>query len=265
MYRGHDFRPDYAKLHILRTAFPRAPLMLLTATANPSVRRDLVDMLHLGDATSTEGDFLGVVDCRQEVSRDRVKGLKIFLGDFDRPNLTFEVWRKPSDFTTAVNLVVSALNANVPHSHGAAIVYCFSQKECVDVAQELSHRGVSASPYHAGSTLPSCPIAEIVSDVSYRNVDIRNDGGHARFVSRPLDRWTHFCDLCHHCFRTWNQHADSAGGRAFHTVKIPRAVLSGSRLPSCRHIAQHNFTWLLVGGTCRSRQPSIAVRGAVFA
>ena len=30
------------------------------------------------------------------------------------------------------------------------IVYCFSRKECEDIASELSRNGISALPYHAG-------------------------------------------------------------------------------------------------------------------
>ena len=41
---GHDFRPDYAKLHVLRTVFPMVPMLLLTATANSDVRQDVINM-----------------------------------------------------------------------------------------------------------------------------------------------------------------------------------------------------------------------------
>ena len=44
---GHDFRPDYKKLSALKENFPRVPLMALTATATPRVRKDIVTQLRM--------------------------------------------------------------------------------------------------------------------------------------------------------------------------------------------------------------------------
>lgn len=45
---GHDFRPDYLKLGVLRTQFPSVPVMALTATASPRVTRDVKELLRIG-------------------------------------------------------------------------------------------------------------------------------------------------------------------------------------------------------------------------
>ena len=42
---GHDFRPDYKKLKVLRENYPSVPTMALTATATPRVRTDILHQL----------------------------------------------------------------------------------------------------------------------------------------------------------------------------------------------------------------------------
>ncbi|XP_062029538.1 ATP-dependent DNA helicase Q-like 2 isoform X2 [Rosa rugosa] len=39
---GHDFRPNYKNLGILKTQFLNAPVIALTATATPKVQRELL-------------------------------------------------------------------------------------------------------------------------------------------------------------------------------------------------------------------------------
>ncbi len=48
---GHDFRPDYKKLKVLRDNFPDVPMMALTATAAPRVRKDILNQLGMGNDT----------------------------------------------------------------------------------------------------------------------------------------------------------------------------------------------------------------------
>jgi ATP-dependent DNA helicase Q1 len=187
---GHDFRPDYSKLHILRTIFPRVPMMLVTATANSMVRQDLIQMMRLGDlgATSSETSH---PPHSVLTSAQAIKGLKIFLNDFDRPNLQFEIRRKPSEFDECLGLIISLIRETIPNISSASspsceqggkrkqdqlmteeeerererereegrwaqrrgghiIIYCFSQKDCEAVSRGLRERGYHASAYHAG-------------------------------------------------------------------------------------------------------------------
>lgn len=115
---GHDFRPDYRTLKVLREIFPSAPLVAFTATATERVRADIIKQLSL----------------RQP---------KIFLSSFDRPNLTYRVLPKKHSFEQLVELLNN-------HKHESAILYCFSRKNTEDLSSALVRRGFLSAPYHAG-------------------------------------------------------------------------------------------------------------------
>jgi hypothetical protein len=63
---GHDFRPDYRRLAILKERFPLASVHAYTATATQRVRQDIIAQLQLTDPA-------------------------VLVGVFDRPNLTYRV------------------------------------------------------------------------------------------------------------------------------------------------------------------------------
>ncbi|CAH1247585.1 BLM [Branchiostoma lanceolatum] len=118
---GHDFRPDYKKLCVLRKSFPGVPMMALTATATPRVRRDILHQL-------------GMTDPRW------------FVQSFNRTNLHYSVM--PKKVKSATKEVLELINARFRNKTG--IVYCLSRKECETVSDELCRSGTSACAYHAG-------------------------------------------------------------------------------------------------------------------
>ncbi|RNE98836.1 putative ATP-dependent DEAD/H DNA helicase recQ [Trypanosoma rangeli] len=117
---GHDFRPDYRKLAVLKQQFPVIPISALTATATDLVQQDIVSTLRLQDAL-------------------------VFKGSFNRPNLSYSV-RKVGRSVGSV--VVDLIKHRFP-PRSCGIVYCLSRKDCEKMAAELVGAGIRASYYHA--------------------------------------------------------------------------------------------------------------------
>ena len=115
---GHDFRPDYRNLALLRREFPTVPMMALTATATEDVRADIVKQLDISGAPQ-------------------------FVSSFNRPNLTYRVRPKPRTFDELVALLRQ-------HSGEPAIIYRFSRQDTERLAGRLARLGIKALPYHAG-------------------------------------------------------------------------------------------------------------------
>ncbi|PKI35808.1 hypothetical protein CRG98_043779 [Punica granatum] len=120
---GHDFRPDYKNLGILKTQFPKVPVVALTATATHKVQLDLMEMLQIPKCVK-------------------------FVSTVNRPNLFYMVREKSSVAKVVVDEIAEFIRESYPNNE-SGIVYCFSRRECEQVAKELRDRGVSADYYHA--------------------------------------------------------------------------------------------------------------------
>lgn len=78
---GHDFRKDYTQLGDLRKRlFPNLQVMLLTATATPRVRKDI--LVQMGLSSKENGMFGRKVDNKQ---------CAFFMQSFNRENLQYKV------------------------------------------------------------------------------------------------------------------------------------------------------------------------------
>ncbi|MGE4619990.1 MAG: DNA helicase RecQ [Planctomycetota bacterium] len=116
---GHDFRPEYQKLGILRKRFPEVPVIALTATADAPTRKDILSGLGF-----TEDD--------------------LFISSFNRPNLRYTVEPKDQPRRQLLRMIRDR------HAGEAGIVYCSSRKKVDDTAEWLREEGIRAVPYHAG-------------------------------------------------------------------------------------------------------------------
>ncbi|KAM9754767.1 recQ-like DNA helicase BLM isoform 2-T2 [Menidia menidia] len=118
---GHDFRPDYKRLHELRQKFPNVPMMALTATATPRVQKDILNQLNM--------------------TRPQV-----FTMSFNRVNLKYYVLpKKPKKVDEDC---ISWIKKHYPRDSG--IVYCLSRNDCDTMADSLQRAGILALSYHAG-------------------------------------------------------------------------------------------------------------------
>ena len=118
---GHDFRPEYTQLGILREKFPHVPIMALTATADKITRGDILKQLNITGALE-------------------------FISSFDRPNLSLSV-KRGYKAAEKMHFILNFIKARPME---AGIIYCLSRKNTEKVASDLQKKGINAAPYHAG-------------------------------------------------------------------------------------------------------------------
>ncbi len=121
---GHDFRPEYRRLSILKSLFPGCSIHAFTATATESVRADIAARLRLDQPLE-------------------------LVGNFDRPNLTYRVLPRR-------NLMEQVEQVLEQHRDEAGIIYCLRRKDVDDIVAALNARHKGSGPralgYHAGMT-----------------------------------------------------------------------------------------------------------------
>ena len=115
---GHDFRPEYGALAVLRERYPQVPRIALTATADAPTRREIVERL--------------LVEPR------------VFVASFDRPNIRYRIVEKREPREQLLRFI------REEHAGESGIVYCLARNTVEEVAAYLVQHGVPALPYHAG-------------------------------------------------------------------------------------------------------------------
>jgi ATP-dependent DNA helicase RecQ len=158
---GHDFRPEYRQLSLLRRRYPAIPMLAFTATATPRVRTDIVAQLALRDPA-------------------------IHVASFNRPNLFYRV--VPKSKQTYDTLLAQAREG------GAGIIYCLSRRRVDELSLQLRNDGIRVRPYHAGldaDTRRANQEAFIRDDIQVIVATIAFGMG----INKPDVRWVAHYDL----------------------------------------------------------------------
>jgi ATP-dependent DNA helicase RecQ len=116
---GHDFRPEYAALGILKNQFPHVPLIALTATADSQTRQDIVIKLNYDP--------------------------KFYIASFNRPNIYYQVLVKQNP----VKQIHDFLQTQPP-SQASGIIYAATRSGVETLAAKLQMHQYRVRAYHAG-------------------------------------------------------------------------------------------------------------------
>jgi len=114
---GHDFRPSYRKIKILKTLHPQTPIIALTASATQKVIDDIVKNLALENP-------------------------KIVKKSFFRKNLAYQIFN--------IEDKLERLKKIVTKNKSPIIIYINSRKKTEEIATFLNANGFKSSFYHGG-------------------------------------------------------------------------------------------------------------------
>ena len=114
---GHDFRPSYRKLSVLRDLYLKTPILALTASATSKVIDDIRNVLKL-------------------------KEVKVYKSSFERSNISYNVWKTKDKYSSVIQLLAK--------NKGASIIYCSTRKLTENLAQFINQKGYKATFFHGG-------------------------------------------------------------------------------------------------------------------
>jgi len=117
---GHDFRPEYTQMRILKQRFSNVPIVALTATADRATRKDICIQLNQHQPA-------------------------VFVASFDRPNLSLTVKPGQKRFEQILDFIRERRDQS-------GIIYCLSRKSTENLAAKLEGKRIAAAAYHAGLT-----------------------------------------------------------------------------------------------------------------
>ena len=116
---GHNFRPDYLKLPAYKAELNIPKVLLLTATANANVKRDMANKFS-------------------------IQPMHVVQTGFYRKNLELSV------LPVAEQEKNQQLLTTIRDQNGCGIIYVTLQQTAEEVANYLKQQGINAEAYHAG-------------------------------------------------------------------------------------------------------------------
>ena len=114
---GHDFRPSYRRLDVLRNLFIKTPILAVSASATNKVIFDIRNLLKL-------------------------KKAKLYKSSFERSNISYRVLKTEDKFDVLIKL----LNKN----KGSSIIYCGTRRLAENLALFLNQKEHKSSFFHGG-------------------------------------------------------------------------------------------------------------------
>lgn len=115
---GHDFRPAYREIAIIRSHHPEVPMMAVTASATEVVKNEILELLNL-------------------------RNPKVFIGNTFRPNILYSVSESENK-----SVDIAEFCKNRPNESG--IIYCATRKKVKELARKLRAMNIRAGFYHGG-------------------------------------------------------------------------------------------------------------------
>jgi ATP-dependent DNA helicase RecQ len=112
---GHDFRPSYRQLDVLRNLFINTPILAVSASATNKVIFDIRNLLKL-------------------------KKAKLYKSSFERSNISYRVLKTEDKFDVLIKL----LNKN----KGSSIIYCGTRRLAENLSQFINQKGYKSSFFH---------------------------------------------------------------------------------------------------------------------
>ncbi|NIJ45743.1 ATP-dependent DNA helicase RecQ [Wenyingzhuangia heitensis] len=114
---GHDFRPSYIKVGLIRNMLSKIPFLAVTATATKKTQEQIISLLQL-------------------------KKPKFHIGSFSRENLAYQLFETPQKF----DLLTKILSKRKV----TAIVYLQNRLAVKELSDRLNSIGLPTTYYHAG-------------------------------------------------------------------------------------------------------------------